>query len=184
MDATGENPYIFVCIRSNKPLVLCIEVVKTTLDYLPIMQNLHRLSLRCLIPDGTSLLCRARKPRSLMCPRRMCQSLVMSSIAKASPITTLLITLYEFAIHSALRTAMEPLVTLKLHSCLSNCIPELPRLPREKVFPQVRNVSHVHPSVFAHVCQTSSCGYCLFQRSCMQYRSPLGLYLIQMAHMC
>ena len=34
----------FACIRSNKPLILCTEVVKTTIECLPIMQNLHRLS--------------------------------------------------------------------------------------------------------------------------------------------
>jgi len=49
MDATDEGPYTSVCIRSNKPLVLCTNVVKATLDCLPIIQNLHRLSLKYLI---------------------------------------------------------------------------------------------------------------------------------------
>ena len=28
MDTNGEGPHTSVCIRSNKPLVLCTEVVK------------------------------------------------------------------------------------------------------------------------------------------------------------
>ena len=63
MDATRVGPHTSICMRSNKPLVLCTEIVKTILDCLPIMQNLHRLSLQCLIPGRTPLLCRTRRPR-------------------------------------------------------------------------------------------------------------------------
>jgi len=111
MDATGEGPRTFMCIRFNKPLVLCTEVVKVTLDCLPLMKNLHKLSLQYLMPGRTPLLCRSRRPRSLMCPRCICQSLVASSFsvaAEASPIIMLLITLYKFVVRSALRTVKEP----------------------------------------------------------------------------
>jgi len=74
MDATGEGPHTSVCMRSRKPFVLCWDVEKATLCYLPIMQNLQRSSLQYLIPGKALILCRTWRPRSLMCPRRLCQS--------------------------------------------------------------------------------------------------------------
>jgi len=73
-DATSEGLHASVCTRSNKPLVLITEVVKATLDCLPIMQNLHRLSLQCLMPGRTPLLCRARN---------LARSCVQDACAKA-----------------------------------------------------------------------------------------------------
>ena len=87
-----------------------------------------------------------------MCPRHMCQSLVASSFSvamKASSITILLITFYKFVIHSALRTVMESLVTIRALSVLT-CIHELPRLPmREGFFSGLERVSR--PWVSSHV---------------------------------
>jgi len=50
-----------------------------------------------------------------MCPRHMCQSLVVSSFsitAEASPIIMLPVNLYKFVVRSHLRIVMDPLVTL------------------------------------------------------------------------
>jgi len=125
MNATSEGSHTSMCIRSNKPLGFCTKVVKATLDYPPMMQNLHRLSLQCLILGRTPLQCRARTLRSLICPRRMCQSLVMSfSVAmEASLITMLSITLYKFIVRSTLRTVMELLVTFRASSVSENLHP-------------------------------------------------------------
>jgi len=88
---------------------------KATLRCLPMMQNLQRSSLQYLIPDGVLLLCTVWRPRSLMCPRRMCQSHVAFSFsvaAKASPTIMLPIILYKLAIRSPLRIVIVPMVTL------------------------------------------------------------------------
>ena len=101
------------------------------------MQNLHGLSLQCLIHGRTPFLCRDRRPCSLMCPRCLCHSLVVSSfsvITEPSPITTFLITLYKFTAHSALRTVMELVVTFKAPSIPVNLYPWASKAPNERNF--------------------------------------------------
>ena len=68
-----------------------------------------KIKFAILITSRALLLCRAWRPRSLMCPRRMCQSLVVSSsvAAKASPIIMLHVTLYKFVVRSPLRIVMD-----------------------------------------------------------------------------
>jgi len=115
MDVTSEDPHISVCMRSSKHFILWCDVEKDTPRCQPMMQNLQKLSLQYLIPDKAPLLCRIWRPRSLMCPIHMCQSLVVfffSVIAKVSPIIALSIIFYKFANQSSLRIIIEPLITL------------------------------------------------------------------------
>ena len=70
-----------------------------------------------------------------MCPRCMCQSLVVSSVAtEASPTMMLPIILYKFVVCSPLRIVKEPLVTLTPHLHLRTCTLELPKLPTREFF--------------------------------------------------
>ena len=172
--------YISMCIRSNKPLVLYTEVVKTTFDCLPMMQNLHRSSMQCLIPSRTHLLCRTRRPRSLMCPRLMCQSLIVFSfyvIMEASPITTLPITLYKFIVRSVLRTVIEPLLIFRAPSVLEDLYSWPSKTLNERRF-FLRSETYLMFLMFASVCQTSSCENCLFQLSCMHHHYLSWLCLL------
>ena len=135
MDATGEGPHISVCMRSSKPFILCWDVEKAALRCLPRMQNLQRSSLQCLTYGRALLLCRAWRPRSLMCPRHMCQSLIVSSffvVAEASPIIMLPVNLYKFAIRSLWRIVMEPLITLIPSSAPENLYPQASKAPNER----------------------------------------------------
>src|SRR3954468_24251219 len=88
IDATGEGPHTSVFIRSSNPLLLCSDVENETLRCLPSMQNSQRSSLQDFIPDSAPFLCRSCRPLSLMCPRCICHSLVVSSSSvetEASP---------------------------------------------------------------------------------------------------
>jgi len=135
MDATGEGPHTSVCMRSNKLFVLCWDVKKATLRCLPIMQNLQRSSLQYLIPGRALLLCRAWRPRSLMCLRHMCQSLVVSSVAvEASLIMMFPVNLYKFVVCSPLRIVMEPLVILITPSAPENLYPRAFKAPNKRRF--------------------------------------------------
>jgi len=81
------------------------------------------------------LLWRARTPRSLMCPRHMCQSLAVSSVAtEASQITTLPITLHKFVVRYALRTVTKPLVALRALSVSVNLYPWAFKASNERRF--------------------------------------------------
>ena len=126
MDATGEGSHTSVCMRSSKPFVLCWDVEKATLRCLLIMQNLQRSSLHYLIPSRAFLLCRTWRPRSLKCPRCICQSLVVSFfsvVGEASPIIMLHVNLYKFVVRFPLRIVMKPLVTLIASSAPENLYP-------------------------------------------------------------
>jgi len=69
-----------------------------------------------------------------MCSRRICQSLIVSSFSftEASPINTLLITLYKFVVRSALRIVMEPLMSFRAPSVLVSL--NFQCYQREKIF--------------------------------------------------
>jgi len=123
-------------MRSSKPFVLCCDVEKATLRCLSMMQNLQRLSLKYLILGIALFLCRVWRPHSLMCPRRMCQSLVVSSFsvaAEASLTIMLPVNLYKFAVRSLLRIIMEPLVTLT-PTAPENLYPRASKAPNKRRF--------------------------------------------------
>ena len=137
MDVAGEGPHASVCMRSNKPFVMCCDVEKATLRYLPKMYNLQRSSLQYLTSGRALLLCRTWRPRSLMCPRRMCQSLIVSSFyvaAEASPIIMLPVNLYKFVVRSLLRIIIKPLVTLIAPSVPENLYPRAFKAPNGRRF--------------------------------------------------
>ena len=167
-------------MRSSKPFVLCWDVEKATIHCLPIMQNLQRSSLWYLIPGRALLLCRTWRPCSLICPRNMCQSLVVSSFSVAAEVSLtimLSVNLYKFAIHSPLRIVIEPLVTLITPSAIENLyLRAFKRLPTREDFSL--NQEYVKPSWgFELVHQTSSCRCCRFRQSYIWNRFPSGLSL-------
>jgi len=97
MDVTGVGPHTSVCMRSSKPFILCYDIEKATLRCLTMVKNLQRSTLQYLIPGRALFLCRVWKLRTLVCPRRMCQSLVVSfSVgADASPTIMLPVNLLQ-----------------------------------------------------------------------------------------
>ena len=68
-----------------------------------------------------------------------------------------------------------------LQSMLENLHPWASKAPNERRF-FLRSRMCSRCWVFGHVRQTSSCGCCLIQLSCMQHHFPSGLCLLQKAH--
>ena len=90
-----------------------------------------------LIPGRALILCRTWRPRSLMCPRRLCQSLIVFSfsiIAEASPIVMHHVNLYKFIVRSPLKIITEPLVTLIALFAPENLYPQTFKAPNERRF--------------------------------------------------
>jgi len=111
-----------------------------------------------------------------MCPRCMCQSLVISSFsvaAEASPIIMLLVNLYNFDVRSPLRIVMEPLVTLIPPSAPENLYPRASKAPNERRFFFKSETCRTFVG-FKPIHQTSSYKCCRCQQSYTQYRFPSG----------
>ena len=72
-----------------------------------------------------------------MCPRRMCQSLVVSSFSvapEASGTIMISVNLYKFVVCSSLRIIMELLVTLISPSAPDNLYSQASKAPNERKF--------------------------------------------------
>jgi len=133
-----------------------------------------KIKFAILIFARTLLLCRTWKPHSLVCPRRMCQSLVVSSFSiavEASPIIMLLVNLYKFSVPSPLRIIIEPLVTLIPPSAPENLYPRAFKACNGE--DSSLNPEHAeHSWGFEHVHQTSSYECCWCQQSYTQCHFP------------